>query len=534
MTDELTSGLGGPAENLPDIKSSPAPVADTMHGGKAATNAVYLIAAFGLMQAFRFVANIVFARVLAPEAFGIMALVNVLIQGLHMLSDAGVWICVVQSPRGEDPKFLQTAWTVQVCRGFYLWIASCLIAWPAAWFYQEWLLLYFVPLVGATCVISGFNSVSMFLQNRRMALFRLALIEVIAYAIPTCVAIVAVQYYHTVWVLVFAAIGTSIVQLILSHVMLPSVVHRFSWDRAAVRELLGFGRWVFVSSFFTFLASQADRLIVGAATSVAKLGIYHIAAMFASVPTILVSTLANNLLIPYYSGLRRTSRKPLIAISRAHALAGILAWCLTSGLVLASQDVIGFLYRGPFTEAGPMLKVIAIVAWFQMLQALGGAILFASGKAQFGALVNFLKLVALVIFVPIGLRSGVFEGLLWAFALAEFTRYLVTLYSVRRLGVHLWLGDLVLTALLGLVFVASAYDVVGASAPTTWLTAFLSEHSAWMRERDRGLHIARLLVEAGVAVMASALVLATYWFGIRASGAGEQTKEVEEAASEVL
>lgn len=531
MTDELISSMDGPADVVPEAMASAVKQAEVVHGGKAATNAIYLIGAFGLMQALRFIANIAFARVLAPEAFGIMALVNVLIQGLHMLSDAGVWICVVQSPRGEDPKFLQTAWTVQVCRGFYLWIASCLIAWPAAWFYQEWLLLYFVPLVGATCVISGFNSVSMFLQNRRMALFRLALIEVIAYAIPTTIALVAVQFYHSVWVLVFAGLGTSLITLLLSHLMLPPVSHRFHWDPAAARELLGFGRWVFVSSFFTFLATQADRLIVGAATSVAKLGIYHIAAMFASVPTILVTTLANNLLIPYFSGLRRTSQNALPGIARAHALAGILAWCLTAGLVLVSQDMIKLLYRGDFTEAGQMLPVIAVVSWFQMLQALKGSILFASGKAQFGALVNFLKLVALVIFVPIGLRSGVFEGLLWAFALAEFTRYLVTLYSVRRLGVHLWQGDLVLTALLGLVFVAAAYDVVGGSSIASWLGGVFSEMGTWMRERDRGLRLAKLLVEGCAAILASMLVLAVYWFGLRATGAGEQPAEITEAAS---
>ncbi len=142
-------------------------------GGKPVANAIYLIGAFGLMQVLRFGANIMFARLLRPEAFGILALVNVLIQGLQMLSDAGVWFCVVQSPRGEDPQFLQTAWTVQVVRGFYLWIASCLIAWPAAWFYQEWQLLYFVPIVGASAAISGFNSVSIYLQNRKLALFRL-------------------------------------------------------------------------------------------------------------------------------------------------------------------------------------------------------------------------------------------------------------------------------------------------------------------------------------------------------------------------
>ncbi|HEV8062109.1 MAG TPA: oligosaccharide flippase family protein, partial [Gemmataceae bacterium] len=495
--------IGVPGEaNVPLVPAAPA------HGRKAAANAVYLIGAFGLMQVIRFGANILFARVLQPEAFGIMVLVNVLIQGLHMLSDAGVWICVVQSSRGEDPKFLQTAWTVQVVRGLYLWLASFVIAWPAARFYQEWQLLYFVPIVGVTSLISGFNSVSMFLQNRRLALFRLAAIEVMAYAIPTGVALIIIQYQPTVWVLVFSALGSSLVQFASSHLLLPPSQHRFRWDPESVKELLGFGRWVFVSTFFTFLATQADRLIVGAATSVAKLGIYNIAAMFASAPTVMLSTLANNLMIPYYSRLRHTSPNALALMSRAHTLAGILAWSMAALLVVASQDVIDLLYRGPYEEAGLMAPVIAIVAWFQMLQALGGAILFAHGKVQLSALINVLKLLALVVFVPIGLHLGGLEGLLWAFAVAEFTRYTSTVYVVRRVGMHLWRSDLILTMLLGLVFAASALDLLSRVAPVECLRRLLSDHAAWTRTHDRDKHISRLLLETFSVGMASSLVLA--------------------------
>jgi O-antigen/teichoic acid export membrane protein len=482
-SDELigvsTSTIG--AENA---VSEPAALvtapSDRAHGKKAVVNGAYLIGAFGLMQVLRFGANILFAR--------------------------------MQSPRGEDPKFLQTAWTVQVVRGFYLWLASFVIAWPAAWFYGEHILLYFIPIVGATSAISGFNSVSMFLQNRRLALFRLALIELCSYAIPTGTALALMPYWPSVWLLVLSGVGSALVQLTLSHLILPKSQHRFRWEPEAAKELLGFGRWVFVSTFFTFLATQADRLIVGAATSVAKLGIYHIAAMFASAPTVMLTTLANNLLIPYFSRLRHSSPFAKAQTSTAHTLAGIFAWAMAAELVVASQDVIDLLYRGPFAEAGAMAPVVAIVSWFQMLQSLGNAIIFAHGKAQSGAFVNVLKLVAMIVFVPIGLRLFGFEGLLWAFALAEFVRYVATVYAVRGIDIHLWRSDLVLTVLLGLVFAATARDLVGTITPVETLTQFFNDHAAWTKIHDRGYHLARLMLETFCVGLASLLVLAGYWF----------------------
>ena len=61
-----------------------------------------------------------------PEAFGIMALVNVLIQGLTMFSDVGIEPAIVQHRRGDEPRFYNTAWTVQILRGFVLLLGRVL------------------------------------------------------------------------------------------------------------------------------------------------------------------------------------------------------------------------------------------------------------------------------------------------------------------------------------------------------------------------------------------------------------------------
>src|SRR5437660_797361 len=78
---------------------------------KAAVNgAVWTLAGHVATQGARFGFNLVLTRLLAPRFFGIMALVDLFIQGLHMFSDLGLRQCVVQSKRGDDPAFLDTAW----------------------------------------------------------------------------------------------------------------------------------------------------------------------------------------------------------------------------------------------------------------------------------------------------------------------------------------------------------------------------------------------------------------------------------------
>ena len=94
--------------------------------------AAWITFSYALMLVLRFGSNLILTWYLAPRILGVMALVNLFIVGLHMFSDIGIRQCVIQSPRGDDPVFLRTAWTVQIMRGLFLWFCSALIAWPLA------------------------------------------------------------------------------------------------------------------------------------------------------------------------------------------------------------------------------------------------------------------------------------------------------------------------------------------------------------------------------------------------------------------
>ncbi|MEM9567949.1 MAG: oligosaccharide flippase family protein, partial [Cyanobacteria bacterium P01_E01_bin.34] len=98
----------------------------------AVRGVLWTVAAFGSQQVLRFASNLILTRLLIPEFFGLMALVNSLRLGLELFSDVGIGQNIIQSPRGEDPLFLNTAWSIQIIRGILLWLACWAIAQPIA------------------------------------------------------------------------------------------------------------------------------------------------------------------------------------------------------------------------------------------------------------------------------------------------------------------------------------------------------------------------------------------------------------------
>src|SRR5262249_34745254 len=103
----------------------------------ARTAAVWIVVGFGTMYLLKFFSSVILTHQLDPEVFGLMILVTTFLTGLHMFSDVGIGQAVFQSPKGDEPDFLNTAWTLQILRGLAIWLGAVLIAWPVAVFYDE-------------------------------------------------------------------------------------------------------------------------------------------------------------------------------------------------------------------------------------------------------------------------------------------------------------------------------------------------------------------------------------------------------------
>ena len=151
-----------------------------------------LWSAIGLVssQGLRLGGNLVLAYLLFPEAFGVIALVNIFFRGAEMFSDFGIWRSVTQNERGAESSFLDTAWTLQAIRGGVLWGIACALAHPFASLYEEPMLASYVMVGGIALVLRGFESPSILLLRRELMLRELTYFELAAQGVALTVMIV--------------------------------------------------------------------------------------------------------------------------------------------------------------------------------------------------------------------------------------------------------------------------------------------------------------------------------------------------------
>ncbi|CAN0339902.1 unnamed protein product, partial [Chrysoparadoxa australica] len=165
--------------------------------------------------------NLILTRLLFPEAFGLMALVMVFLIGLGQFSDVGVTPSIMQSRRGDDQRFLDTAWTIQAFRGVGLWLVACALAWPMAWFYDQPMLAQILPVSALTLLITGFRPTRMITANRHLMLGRVTVLDIGTQVAGMLTAVLLAWWWGSIWALVVSGVIGALIEVVLNWRFLP-------------------------------------------------------------------------------------------------------------------------------------------------------------------------------------------------------------------------------------------------------------------------------------------------------------------------
>lgn len=477
-TKELT------ADSPTDDKESKTP---DLHSIKkdAVRGAFWTLLSYGLGQILRFGSNLILTRLLIPDLFGLMALVNLIIMGLALFSDLGIGTSIVRSKHYNDPDFLNTGWTMQVIRGFGIWVIAAVIAHPLAEFYNTPQLAWLTPLIAVNAIINGFVSPGLYISYRNLAVKKVMVMELGSQLLCLSIMITWAYLYPSIYALVAGTLISALVHTAWTHYIVPEHRCRFRWNEAAVHELVSFGKWIFVSTALTFLAGQADRMILGKIFSLETLGVYTIAFTLADLPRQLVSVLSGKIIYPTLVRMSEAPR-PEFRQKILHNRFKVLL-LMASGLSILTcigDQLILFLYDQRYAQAAWMLPLLALGVWPNMLSQTIDQALFAIGKPGFTALGNLFRFIFNVVAIPLGFVYLGIAGAIIMVALNDLPYYLAIVFGLSRHGLSSLRQDIVVSLILALMISALLYGrwLLGWGAPTDGMVLEMRSPEQWFEK----------------------------------------------------
>ena len=402
-------------------------------------------AGFGLGLVIRFGSNLLMTRLLLPDMFGVMAMATTLMIGLAMFSDVGVRQSVVQSPRGRDPSFLNTAWTIQILRGVIIWLAAVCVSVAIALaarkgavsphsVYAAPSLPYVISALSFSTVIAGFESTKVYEASRGLALSYLTKLEIVAQVAGLACMLGWVAIDHSIWALVAGGVGAVLARAILSHVWLPGVDNRWEWDRSAVHEVIHFGKWIFIASILGFLVNSGDRLLLGGLVSSGVLGFYSIASLISSSLEGILSKIMGDVSFPAFSEVVRDRRSDL---QRTYyqflGPIGAVAYFSAGFFMTFGQTLIHLLYDQRYEQVGWMLELVSAVL-LTIPFRLATQSFLALGMPKLQSHIILVRLIFLFVFTPVAFHLFGLVGALVAIVLSHFTSVPIIIFYNRRFG----------------------------------------------------------------------------------------------------
>jgi O-antigen/teichoic acid export membrane protein len=391
----------------------------------------WTLTGFALGQLIRFGSNLFMSRLLVPEMFGVMAIAIIVMVGLAMFSDVGLRQCVVQARDGDEPDFLNTVWSVQILRGILLALVALVIGllvaaanylemFPAYSVYSDPSLPYVIAAFSVTALIQGLESTKLLQASRDLSLRRVTQIELASQLVGLGCMLAWVVIDRSIWALVVNALSSTLARTIFSHLSLPGVPNRWHWDRQAFNRIIGFGKWIFLSSILGFLVNNGDRLILGGLVGSGVLGVYVIAFLIVSAIEGVLAKIIGGVAFPALSEIVRDRAANLKGhYYRLHSVIATGTYVITGVLFVSGQTVINLLYDQRYSDAGWMVQILA-VSLFTVPFRTAMECFMALGKPQLYSNIIGFRLVALIAFLPLGFNLGGIEGALFGIVLSHF------------------------------------------------------------------------------------------------------------------
>lgn len=421
----------------------------------------WTIAGHGGSQVLRFASNLILTRLLFPEAFGLMAIIQTVIMGVHLLSDVGVGQSIIRTARAHDPEFVNTAWTIQIAKGAFVTLVLWLISAPLATAYGEPQLADMLPVAGLAGLISGFSSTNGALAARNIDVKGVTLLSLGSYVLTIVASVLLAWHDPTPWALVWGNLIGAAARMLGTHLLLPGPANRFAWEPGAVREIVSFGSAVLLSSALTYLAGEGNKLVAGLLLDLRLLGLLGLASTLNLVVWSVIQQVGGRVLYPAYAEVMRTQPKRLFGIvQRSRLLQVWPAWGAAFVFACFGRDLIGLLYDARYADAGVILQVQALGFMVGILSSSYIGVLWAIGKIGLSTSLLAVQACLLLTSMLLGSQVAGQFGVVVGGALSMVLMYPVTALVYARLGLFQPKvdGPVILASIVASAGIVMAFD----------------------------------------------------------------------------
>ncbi|WP_332695157.1 lipopolysaccharide biosynthesis protein [Halalkalibacter lacteus] len=343
--------------------------------------------------------NMILARILAPEAFGVIATITMIISFVDMFTDAGFQKYLVQREfKSVKERYINAnvAFWTNLVLSFLLWGIIAL-------FNEQIATMVGNPGLGIVIIVAciqlpltSFSSIQMALFRRDFDFKTLFTVRVIAIMIPFIVTIPLAIMGFSYWSLVIGMICMQLfnaVLLTLKSKWKPKLYYNFK----TLKEMLSFSIWTLIEAISIWLTVWIDTFIIAYFLNEYYLGIYKTSTMMVNSLLALITAATVPILFSALSRLQNNDSKFNSMFFKFQRLIAILVFPLGVGVFLYSDLATQLLLGNQWGEASNVIGIWALTSAIMIVFGhFCSEVYRAKGRPKLSFLAQVLHLIVLI------------------------------------------------------------------------------------------------------------------------------------------
>ena len=378
--------------------------------------------------------NMILARILAPEAFGVIATITMIISFVEMFTDAGFQKYLVQHEfKNEKEKHLyaNVAFWTNFILSLFLW---CIIT----IFNEQIAIMVGNPGLGIVIIVAcvqlpltSFSSIQMALFRREFDFKSLFIVRVISVLIPFLVTIPLAILDFSYWSLIIGTISMQVFNAVFLTIKSDWKPHLF-YSIKILKKMLSFSIWSLIEAISIWLTAWVDAFIIGYYLNEYYLGIYKTSTIMVNSLLGLITAATVPILFSALSRLQNDDRKFKRMFFKFQRLVSVFVFPLGVGVFLFSDLATQLMLGNQWKEASDVIGIWALTSAIMIVFGhYSSEVYRAKGKPKLSFLAQVMHLVVLVPTCIVAAKYG-FWTLVYARSLIRIQFVMVHLLVMKK------------------------------------------------------------------------------------------------------
>lgn len=380
------------------------------------------------------IVNAILSRILTPEEYGVVSIVQVFIIFFQLFVEAGMGPAIIQNKKLTD-KDNSILFNFSLIVAFGLAILYGLFGYILSYVYSNRIYISLSWLQTFSIFFNGLNVVPTAILNKNKKFKEVNFNFIIANIFSGLGGVLSALAGLGVYSLIIASIILTLISFILNF-RKSSIRLVKEWDRRVLQSILGFSVNQFSFNFINYFSRNADNILIGRFIGPAALGNYNKAYQLLMMPNNVLLGIINPVLQPVLSDYQNDVlliRETYFKILRLLALVGV---SISVFLSIFSKEIILFLFGNQWSAAVFPFQVLATTVWVQMTLSSTGAIFQARNKTRELLTTGIYSAIILVSSIIVGIIIGNLNSVAISLTIGFYINYFMNFSRVMKLALN--------------------------------------------------------------------------------------------------